>query len=316
MVWYVVPCFRPRDHCHPVLTEEARAFFSLLSEDLRTLERSLQAEGGSVSLRWSAEAMNLLKRMQVELVALFKRSPQLPAPSAAEEGWLDQFMRETAALLDFCNSLKCLLSAVRRYRMAADLVAHKFAAEDVGSMNESEFERLEKVRVDVGVPRAATKESTVVGVGNGSIAAVMLAARATTASVSLILVSAVASPTPTTIDVVVSGFPDQLRPFADTLRALTVRFREGVDVSGPRFVLAEHEAVESAVGDLRARVVAGHHNKEREGFLRSVGLLGTSSAELREGVEMFDAAVDEVFDVVVRGRKEMLGMFRDELLSM
>lgn len=296
------------------------------------LERSLQAERGSVSLRWSAEAMNLLKKMQVELVALLKRSPQLPTPSAAEEGWLDQFMQETAALLDFCNSLKCALSGIRRYRMVTDIALHKFV-EDDGLMNELEFERLEKERV---VSRAM-KESTV-GVCNGSegrssgsngstIAAVMLAVRATTESVSLILVSAIASPIPTTIDVaseeaVVSGFPDQLRPFADVLKALTVRFREVVvlkpDGDGSRFVvLAEHEMVESAVGDLRARVMAGHGGDklEREALLRSVGLLRTSSAELREGVEMFDAAVDEVFDVVIRGRKEMLGMFRDELLS-
>lgn len=300
------------------------------------LERSLQAERGSVSLRWSAEAMNLLKKMQVELVALLKRSPQLPTPSAAEEGWLDQFMQETAALLDFCNLLKCALSGIRRYRMVTDLAVHKFV-EDDGLMNELEFERLEKEHV---VSRAM-KESTV-GVGNGSegrskdrndsnrstIAAVMLAVRATTESVSLILVSAIASPIPTTIDVaseeaVVSGFPDQLRPFVDVLKALTVRFREVVvlkpDGEGSRFVvLAEHEMVESAVGDLRARVMAGHGGDklEREALLRSVGLLRTSSAELREGVEMFDAAVDEVFDVVIRGRKEMLGMFRDELLSM
>ncbi|KAJ6852618.1 uncharacterized protein M6B38_253695 [Iris pallida] len=340
MGWSVVPCFRSRDHC-PVLDEEARTFFALLLEGLKKLDRSL-AEG-SVSLRWSVEAMNLLKRMQVELVALLKRS-QMPISFETEEDWFNQFMQETATLLDLCNSLKCALSGINRYRMVAELVIQKMVQDDSAcslSLKDLEFERLVGEEHETRSSVRATKEnvsSTTTSTGsNGnegrsklnnskkSIAAVMLAAKATMVAVSLILVSAIVSPIP--IDVaseeLISGSPQLLRPFADMLTALIARFRERVskpDEDGSRFVLAEHEMVGSAVGDLRAQVMqgmvlAGEEEEERERWLESIGLLRTSSAELRQGVEMFDAVVDEVFDVVIRGRKEMLGMFRDGLLS-
>ncbi|KAJ6821090.1 uncharacterized protein M6B38_395180 [Iris pallida] len=338
MGWSVVPCFRSRDHC-PVLAEEARAFFSILLEGLKKLDMSL-AEG-SVSLRWSVEAMNLLKRMQVELIALLKRS-QLPISFETEEDWFNQFMQETATLLDLCNSLKFALSGINRYRMVTELVIQKMVQDDSAcslSLKDLEFERLVgEARSSVRATKDNVSSSSTTSTGingnegrsklnnsNKSIAAVMLAAKATMVAVSLILVSAIVSPIP--IDVaseeLISGSPQLLRPFADMLTALIARFRERVskpDEDGSRFVLAEHEMVDSAVGDLRAQVMQGmlageEEEEERERWLESIGLLRTSSAELRQGVEMFDAVVDEVFDVVIRGRKEMLGMFRDGLLS-
>jgi len=44
-------------------------------------------------------------------------------------------------------------------------------------------------------------------------------------------------------------------------------------------------------------------------------LLRARSGELREGVETFDCVLDEVFDEVIRGRNEMLGILRDKALT-
>ena len=77
--------------------------------------------------------------------------------------------------------------------------------------------------------------------------------------------------------------------------------------------MAEHEVVYSAVGDLKAKVQQGE--AEEEELLMSAQLLRTSSDELREGIEMFEAVVDEVFEVVIKERNEMLAVFRDGALS-
>lgn len=327
MVKSVVLCFRPfslagQNFC-PLSTQDTCAFYSFLSEDLRRLEQSL-AEG-SVSLRWSVEAMNLLKRMQIKLLALFKKC-KLPIAFGAEEDWFIQYMQETAALLDFCNSLKSAISGINRYRMVIDLTIQKIAQGNsvcMISLEDIDPRRAERKQASFLSARMVT-ETVSVGreielQGNSktdkSIAAVMLAAKCTMIVISALLVSAMVSPL--SIDIgseeLTSKFP-QLKQFVEMLTTLVVRFHERAlkPKNGSRLILAEHEMVDIVVGDLKAQAVQGVVEKEK--FLMSAELLRTSSDELREGIEMFDAVVDEVFEVVIKGRNEMLGVFRDGAL--
>ena len=61
----------------------------------------------------------------------------------------------------------------------------------------------------------------------------------------------------------------------------------------------------------------GGHGGQQEEAARGhvVELLRARSGELREGVEMFACVLDEVFDEVIRGRNEMLGILRDKALT-
>lgn len=309
--------------------EEACVFFcSSLLEDLKRLEQAL-AEG-SVSLRWSAEAMNLLKKMQVELLALLSKS-QLPISYGAEEDWFDQYMKETEALLDFCNSLKSAVSGITRYRMAVDVAVPGLRDADPSSsssvaVNRKELERVERERrsfLDVAAVKGTTRVANGVqkegGGGGGdkhneSINVAMLAAKNTMTAVSQLLVSAIVSPV--AIDMGSSrGFP-QLKPLAVALTALVGRFKERVPTpeGSSGVVLFEHEMVDRVVGDLKAQLAQGAAGG-RERFLSGVELLRTRSDGLREGIQMLDAVLDEVFDEVIRGRDEMLGLFRDGALS-
>lgn len=320
-------CFRPfsleRSFC-PLSTKDACAFYSFLSEGLRQLEQSL-AEG-SVSLRWSVEAMNLLKRMQIELLALFKKC-KLPIAFRSEEDWFNQYMQETATLLDFCNSLKSAVSGINRYRMVIDLAVQKIAEGNLSckiSLEEVDLQRDGNQRQRF---LAANAGAETVSVGreigcqgsrktDKSIDAVMLAARCTMIVVSVLLGSAIVSPV--SIDIgseeLTSKFP-QLKPFIEMLKALVVRFNERAlkPKNGSGLVLSEHELVDSMVEKLKAQAEQGDTEKEK--ILMSAELLRTRSDDLREGIERFDAVVDEVFEVVIRGRNEMLGVFRDGVLS-
>nr|BAJ86884.1 predicted protein [Hordeum vulgare subsp. vulgare] len=131
MIMATMRCLRPggarRRQC-PLLA----AFCSSLVDGLAHLEATLSAEdddgggGSAVSMRWCADAMRLVRRMQRDLLAVF-RSADAPvtvdAGSCAGEDWLEQYMQETAALLDFCNAFKSAVSRMHRYCMVVDFAA-------------------------------------------------------------------------------------------------------------------------------------------------------------------------------------------------
>ncbi|XP_020253107.1 uncharacterized protein LOC109830294 isoform X2 [Asparagus officinalis] len=260
--------------------------------------------------------MNLLKRMQIELLALFKKC-KLPIVFGAEEDWFNQYMQETAILLDFCNSLKSAISGINRYRLVIDLTLQKIVQGDTMiSLEEMDFKHgssLSTKMVSMG------KDICLQGNNKADkrIGTVMLAAKCTMIVVSVLLISAIVSPLPINIgsEGLTSKYP-QLKPFIEMLNALVARFHERAvkPKKGSGLVLAEHKMVDSVVGDLRAQAVKGVEGEdEKERFLMSAELLRTSSDELREGIEMFDAVVDEVFEVVINGRNEMLGVFREHV---
>ncbi|XP_017698395.1 protein BPS1, chloroplastic-like isoform X2 [Phoenix dactylifera] len=296
-----------------------------MGRDLGRLEQSLARD--SVSLKWSVEAMSLLKKMQVELLVLFKKS-KLPISYGAEEDWFDQYMKETATLLDFCNSLKSAASGINRYRMVVELAIHKLGEDNSSNMvdvNNMEFERFKRVHgnlLDVGVMRETLRLGSGISSGGNhrqakSMAVVMLAAKTTMIVLSLLLVSAMVSPV--SIDMgngAISHEVPQLKPCVELLTQLVGRFHERTSRpgSGSGLALVEHEMVDEVVGRLKAQVVAGRV-EDKERFLGGVELLRTRSAGLSEEVERFDAAVDEVFEEVIRGRNEMLGIFRDGAVS-
>lgn len=84
--------------------------------------------------------------------------------------------------------------------------------------------------------------------------------------------------------------------------------------------VAEHERVAMVVKSMMINTKMEGEEETKNGKQEQeddhVELLRTRSGELREGVEMFDCVLDEVFDEVIKGRNEMLGIFRDKALTL
>ncbi|KAG0480553.1 hypothetical protein HPP92_011411 [Vanilla planifolia] len=309
--WFCSSPEEENNRCQ-LLTADLEAFYCCLLEDLNLLEQSLSV--GSISLEWSVEAMNLLKKVQVELLYLFKKY-KLSIPGDAGDGWFNQYMQDSVATLDFCNSLKFAVSRIDRHRMIVDIAIQKldrniclkaFFSETVDLEKSESQKMIEAViigsRVQAGQNRAEDEDVTLL----------MLAAKNTTVVVYFLLISALVSP----VSVQLGGgdlpsrFP-QLKVFDEMLSTLVGRFRERAsaapDHSG--LLLSERETVGKAMRDIRAQVARGVADEER--FQSSVELLRASSLELKKGIEKFDSAVDDVFDVVIRGRTEMLAVLKD-----
>lgn len=97
--------------------------------------------------------------------------------------------------------------------------------------------------------------------------------------------------------------------FSPSLRKLVCCFFEEQrgfrDNSRP--VLAETKMAGRAVEDFKVQMLKGvAMNKETLG--KSIDSLQNSSLALKEGLEMFDSVVNELFQVVVNGRNKILAM--------
>jgi hypothetical protein len=278
--------------------------------------------------------MRLVRRMQRDLLAVF-RSADAPVDcpgGGAGDCWLEQYMQETAALLDLCNALKSAVARMHRYCMvvdfatqvegcraaAASLVTGTAAPEETEAL----FSSPDAVRCKLSDVRAVVNEAERLGRkilsgGGGSVVLATLVAKITMAVVATSVLHALTHTSPPSPlydeDVGAGGahecsstlaraaVPEQLRPWRESLSAINDRV-----VALPASI-SEHESVATAVRDM----IGG----KMEGSEDHVELVRVRSGELREGVETFDCVLDQVFDEVVRGRNEMLGIFRDKALT-
>lgn len=296
--------------CHSQVSssKDLDAFYHSYSEDLIQLSKSLSH--GSVSLKWPVEAMKILKNMQAELLVLIKKSNMpLSFGSSEDADWFHQYMKDTITILDSCNSLKLAVSRVHRYGMIVGIMVNKLIKRE-GSSKAVEYENQNYLNF-------SNLKETVEPYGgmsseDKSHSSVMVA-------VSVLLHSAIVSPVS-----IKSGGCDsagrcpRLKPFIEMLSTLARELSErdptvknGENSAG--LELVEHEVVVRVMVDVQAQVMDGIEDKER--FFSSLELLRISSVELKEGIEKLNAAVDDVFDVVIKGRNEMLGVLRDSDLS-
>ncbi|RZS17022.1 hypothetical protein BHM03_00049108 [Ensete ventricosum] len=308
-----LPCLRCQGISSTLLTEDASTFCTWLTEDLKGLELSLAKD--SISIKWSLEAMSVLKRMQVRLLVLLKKS-ELPISYEAED-WFDQYMQESASLLDLCNSMKSALSGINRSRMAVELAVHKlsedhgFGLERLQKAHEEILDfRLEKERLGLD------KGGILLG-GNGrddkNMGIVMFAAKTTVAVLSWLMISAMISPVPVNMEdkELTSSIPE-LQQCMEMLTELTGSFDNRISSLGigREVALVEHEMVNEAVEELQAQVA----EKNSHSFLGGLEKLRTRSLELKEGIERLGTVVEEVFEEAIRGRNEMLDIFRNASL--
>ncbi|KAG2560858.1 uncharacterized protein LOC120643883 [Panicum virgatum] len=355
-------CLRPggRRRC-PVLGGDTAAFCASLIEGLAHLESTLEVDhggggvlsSGSVSMRWCVDAMLLVKRMQREMLAIFRKADVPAAGAVSSRGggaaagagdWFEHYMQETAALLDFCNAFKAAVSRMHRYCMvvdfaaqvgggagaaAASLVVESAAAApravEAGGQRASSAAAAARdkiAEVKATVAEAERLGRTIISGGSGGdgggMVVVTLVAKITTSVLAMFVLQALASPPAQLGDgagvrptLAAAVDVPELEPWCESLSLIHARFPS-------RATVAEHEKVAMVVRDLvNGGTDGGGHGCQQEEAARGhvVELLRARSGELREGVEMFACVLDEVFDEVIRGRNEMLGILRDKALT-
>lgn len=313
---------KPQSRYTADLKEDASMFLSSLTDGLARLDESLSKE--SVSLKWSIEAMNLLKNMQTDLLALFKKF-NLPISIGSDEDWFDQYMQETAILLDFCNTLKAAISRYNWYCMIVDLTIQMLADDNpskIVDFDKMEFNRMEKSQewlFDMKV----VNETVKVGykTSDKEMMLIMLATKTTMLVLSLILVSSMTSPVSVDTNGAEPGSTNgadpgsrvqEVKPCFDLLSLIARKVGERFE--NAEITIVEHEMIAELLRDLKGQLVEGVA-KDRVKFLKDLEKLRDKLNGLKEGVERFNSVVHEVFDEVIKGRNEMLGIFRDKALD-
>ncbi|KAL6658263.1 hypothetical protein ACP70R_003849 [Stipagrostis hirtigluma subsp. patula] len=331
MIMIAMRCLRPngRRGCQ-LLGGDTAAFCASLVEGLAHLESTLDVDGGgggggagAVSMRWCADAMRLVKRMQRELLAIFRKADVTVAvvsscgggagKGAGAGDWFEHYMQETAALLDFCNAFKAAVSRLHRYCMVVDFAAQvggRAAGGDAAAVSlvggwapepePGQSPSPSTVRDKLADVKAAVTEAERLGRtiissagGRGSDAGmvvVTLVAKITTSVVSMFVLQALTSPSPLDAG---DGRPTalgcavvpELEPWRESLSLIHARFPS-------RATVAEHEQVAMVVQDL-INAQMESHGDQQEVVRRHVELLRARSGELREGVEMFACVLDE-----------------------
>ncbi|XP_077240091.1 protein BPS1, chloroplastic-like [Tasmannia lanceolata] len=299
---------------YPSLKDDASWFCSSLSEDLEKLGQSLI--NSPLSFQWATQAMNLLKKMQVDFLLLVEKS-QLPF-SFEGEYWLDQYMQETVILLDFCNLLKSAISRIERYRMEVDFTTTKMVDGSLITKNKIEIEGLERETMkhhDINNWRGLRLDTVMSEYSQytkckKSMDPVIFAVKSTMIIISLFIGSTIISSVSIDMEGDIGCEIPQVQSLTASLRTLIYRFRERIQrpEKNSSLGLVEHEMVERAVAELKAQVEEGR-GEDGEKLLRSVDSLKKSCVGLKEGLEMFDTSVTEVFDEVIKGRNKLLEMF-------
>ncbi|KAL6007719.1 hypothetical protein ACLOJK_033220 [Asimina triloba] len=283
-------------------SDETSRFYTFLSKEIEKLEGSFS--DGFVSLRWSAEAMVVLKKMHSEFLLYVERS-RLPISSKGED-WFDEYMKESVNLLDFCNMLRSAASGLERYRMAVEFMTRRLKD---GASSEIQKMEIERVEGESEKMPAAIKKWGDAGwkKREKGINSIMFSLRGTAMIISSLLLSAFIS----TASVDVSGELghefSQLGPFGSSLIALAHRCRDGIQATNTNsgMGLIEYNMVERAINDLKTQVAEGMV-EDREKVARSVDVLRHRCLALKEGLEIFGCAVNEVFEEVIRGRNKLV----------
>ncbi|XVF63275.1 hypothetical protein PTKIN_Ptkin09bG0074700 [Pterospermum kingtungense] len=228
--------------------EAVRVFGSLVTE-IQKLESSL-AEN-SLSLQWCTGVLNLLRKVHFHFLCFVQQFE--PTVLLC----IEEYMKESLILLDFCNSLKSAISEMNRYRLVVDVAAEKLRTASA----KSEIERLER----------EGKKLYVMDDHKGKI----------------------------------------FNLFNQEIMSKTKEQRceglNGINKNCGKPVLVENKMVESTVFHIKnqtSRRVA----IDEEKYMMSIDLLKNNAIALKEGLEMFESAVTELFEEAVKGRNKVLAM--------
>ncbi|GAB2271944.1 hypothetical protein Dimus_006772 [Dionaea muscipula] len=276
-------------------TELASLLLPSLVVNLEELQRSLEEEEEeeSISLHWCGKAMLLVKKMHYYHLLL---------SSVDQVKTLDEYMGESLDLLDLCIMLKTAISR----RLMVDYALKRFSLEKVEMgklmVREGEEEDVTVVVFDVHkwkdkigkLPK--TKLSSTSNIISSTITTICL----------LIIFCSLLDPIFS--KEIHRELVINLKSFTGSLRKLIGCFCEGSSEMGIKSVVFEDiMMVEKTIAELKLVQTTQGKGFEKQVMEIILEVLGKRSAALKEGsLDLLESIVDEVFEDVVKGRRQVL----------
>lgn len=302
-------------HVKPLSSDElAIGLFSPLAIDLQHLQKSLEEK--HPSLQWCSEAMFVIKKIHYHFLLYLERSK---VPGSWEGvNVLDEYMRATLDLLDFCNLLKSTISGLDRHRMMVDFTVKRLEDTPFSTViSKIELERLERENCNKLLDVKKWKEMTFnkVGVSGVKLKAnssmhVLEAVGRTMTIISQLIFCSILHPIPIKIDKgFYTGLPD-LDLLSDCIQKLvasfTQRFQDAQHTG--RQVLYENEMIEDVFTAFKAQIASAEEGDHKGALPETVNMLKKISLALKQELDLFDCVVNESFEEVIKGRKQVIGL--------
>ncbi|XP_019451793.1 PREDICTED: uncharacterized protein LOC109353887 [Lupinus angustifolius] len=296
--------------------DESIGMLCSVTNDLRSLESNLLSID-NISLQWCCQATHFLNTIHSHFSIFTQKSEN---PTSFWEGgtYLNLYMQETLTLLDLLNLIKLAISAMVRYRLIAEFTAQKLLAHSEYPNDaeiKCEVERLEgESRQLYGVQRwkdidFKMKCSPKVKGNDLNVMHVANVFRTIMAVISMLLFSVMFYPVSVEVDQKVFDQFPQLKSISTSLKnivyVLSHRLHQIQDHSRP--VLVEYKMTEKVVMHMKGDILHGDAMDTRF-TQKNSDLLQNSSMVLRNGLQLFENAVNEFFDEVTRGRNRLLGL--------
>lgn len=99
--------------------KDVDAFFQMLASGLERLEEALEQD--YVRREWLQQALDLLRRVHSEVLALVDKLKLPLAAKGSGDEWVDSYMEETVKLLEVCNVLKAGMAGLEQYHMLVEV---------------------------------------------------------------------------------------------------------------------------------------------------------------------------------------------------
>ncbi|CAO2835282.1 unnamed protein product [Amaranthus hypochondriacus] len=298
-------CFAP---FKPFSSDElAVGLLSSLVDDLQRLEKSL--EENPLSLHWCSEAMFFMKKIHTHFLLDFEKSKDVTSWEAIE--LLDEYMSATLDVLDLCNLLKSAISSLDRYRLMIDFTAKrlndvrrsKFELERIEKENYNKFFYVKKLR-DMNLNKEGLSKVKLKTTRRTNVH-VLQAIRFTMSIISLFIFVSILHPNPIKID---KGFYFQLCRFDSSphsiqklVTAFCKKFQNAQVLN--RSVLAENAMIEDAFIEFKGRLEDSSFDEAK-----SLEMLKKRALDLKEGLDLFEYGVNELFENVIEGRKRVINL--------
>lgn len=306
-------CFAP---FKPSFSDElAVELLSSMVADLQRLQKSL--EENPLSLQWCSEAMSVIKRMHSHFLLDYERSKNIASWESIH--MLDEYMSATLDLLDLCNLLKSAISGLDRYRMMINFMVKRINEAAFSTITSKvELERLERENYNKffdmkkfremnfnkeGVSKVKLKTRTNIHVWQ--------AIRSTMSIISLFIFCSILHPIPVKID---EGFYTRLCNLDSSshcIQNLVTLFDEKFqNTKGLRRpVLLENKMIEDAFAEIERHIDPTGEVSFNEGKLaESLQILKNRSLALKEGLDLLESEVNELFENVLQGRKRVINL--------
>ncbi|GAB2217554.1 hypothetical protein Drorol1_Dr00000751 [Drosera rotundifolia] len=268
-----------------------------LSIDLEELKSSLQEK--SISLQWCGEAMLLVNKLHHHFLSLCKSSQAASLVLDHVNTVEDEYMRESLNLLDFCILLKSYISDVDSRRLMFDFAVKKFHDEG-SSLEKVEMRRL--LRADAKCSQFTRRKNKIITVckAKQNASSSMRVISSTMSTVSMLILCSIVHPMPR--DEILGEIQRELLSFScfsAFLQELVSSFYETANVvtRTGKMDLSEKEII-----GFEIQITEGGELKKQ----KILQMLGKRTAALREGLDLLESVLNEVFEDVVKGRKQVL----------